>query len=275
MSYAHLFGAAYKSKTNLDWAGVLVERASGMKLNDYFQKHIFQPLGIKNINMFPTDEMKSRLAFMHQKQDGKIRTRDHLLRRALTAPNDEKDKIFNSAGAGCFARPLEYCGAWNRTQNPKLSTDSQPEILATLLNGGKSPTTSARILSSDSVDTFLTNHVPQFPDFGRQNIPAAYPQGNDPQGWNLAGMMTISPGPTGRGKNTTWWAGIANLFWWLDREKGVAGMIASQILPFGGMSCAVPCFAKWLLCGNRLLTWSRSGGARSVVRSGRRNLCCA
>jgi len=28
---------------------------------------------------------------------------------------------------------------------------------------------------------------------------------------------------------------LANLFWWCDREKGVAGMVASQILPFGGI----------------------------------------
>lgn len=46
-------------------------------------------------------------------------------------------------------------------------------------------------------------------------------------------MDTIAPGPTGRGANTAWWAGIVNLFWWCDREKGVAGMIAGQILPFG------------------------------------------
>jgi hypothetical protein len=34
-------------------------------------------------------------------------------------------------------------------------------------------------------------------------------------------------------KGTGWWAGLANLFWWADRQKGVGGMIASQILPFG------------------------------------------
>lgn len=45
-------------------------------------------------------------------------------------------------------------------------------------------------------------------------------------------MLTIEPGFTGRGKNTAWWAGIANLFWWVDREKGVAGMMASQVMPF-------------------------------------------
>lgn len=52
-------------------------------------------------------------------------------------------------------------------------------------------------------------------------------------GWGLSWMLTIEPGATGRGKNTAWWAGIANLFYWVDREKGVAGMIASQVMPFG------------------------------------------
>jgi hypothetical protein len=47
-------------------------------------------------------------------------------------------------------------------------------------------------------------------------------------------FLTIEPGATGRGRNTGWWAGISNQFWWCDREKGVAGMIAGQILPFGG-----------------------------------------
>jgi len=61
-----------------------------------------------------------------------------------------------------------------------------------------------------------------------------YPQeGNPPQGWGLSFMLTQEPGATGRGRNTAYWAGIANLFWWCDREKGVAGMIACQVMPFG------------------------------------------
>ena len=28
---------------------------------------------------------------------------------------------------------------------------------------------------------------------------------------------------------------MSNFFWWVDREKGVAGMIMSQVLPFGDM----------------------------------------
>lgn len=90
------------------------------------------------------------------------------------------------------------------------------------------------------------NQIPQFPNFGRTpipslkpdltvSIPELYPQPHDqPQGWGLTFMLTLHPGPTGRGSNTAHWAGVPNLFWWCDRERGVAGMICSQILPFGG-----------------------------------------
>lgn len=75
------------------------------------QENLFQPLGLKNINMFPTEDMKKKLAFMHQRApDGKLSARDHLLRRAITASTpEEKKAIFNSGGAGAFAKPSEYC----------------------------------------------------------------------------------------------------------------------------------------------------------------------
>ena len=118
------------------------------------------------------------------------------------------------------------------------------EILTELLNDG------GKLLSPTSTDLLFTNQLdlssPAFADFSRTLIPAAkphltnpipelYPQPHDqPQGWSFAGLNVIHPGPAGRGKESVQWAGLANLFWWVDREKGVAGMIASQVLPFGG-----------------------------------------
>ncbi|KAI4137146.1 MAG: hypothetical protein L6R39_007449, partial [Caloplaca ligustica] len=69
-----------------------------MSLNDYFQKNIFQPLGIKNISMFPTSEMKNHLVHMHQRDlNGKIRERDHPMRRPLVGDGDEVANTLNSA----------------------------------------------------------------------------------------------------------------------------------------------------------------------------------
>jgi hypothetical protein len=123
------------------------------------------------------------------------------------------------------------------------------ELIALLLNNGTSPTTGAQILKPSTVDEMFTNQIPDFPQFARQYNPSAnkgivnptsisnmYPEPNDPpQGWGLTFMLTSleQSNPMGRGRNTGHWAGLANLFWWADREKGVGGMIASQVLPFG------------------------------------------
>ncbi|KAF2088808.1 beta-lactamase family protein [Saccharata proteae CBS 121410] len=235
-------GETWEYGTNIDWAGILVERISGMNLNDYFHEYIFEPIGLKNITMFPTESMLKNLAYMHQKQpDGKSTECDHLLRRGSNArTKEEQSRIFCSGGAGCFANPTDYC-----------------QILATLLNDGVAPN-GTRILSKDTVDEMFTNTIPDWPDFSRMGISAAkphqtnpapelYPQpGNPPQGWGLTFLMTNLDGQaqTWRGKNCAQWAGLANLFWWCDREKGVAGMIASQVLPFGELDVIMP----WYTC---------------------------
>jgi len=111
-----------------------------------------------------------------------------------------------------------------------------------LLNDGICPTTGAQLLRKSTVDEMFRNSIPDFPQFGRQGIPSAKPdltnpipdlyptEGNSSQGFGLSFMLT--GGATGRSAGTGWWAGLPNLFWWVDREHGVAGMVCTQILPF-------------------------------------------
>ncbi|QDS77404.1 hypothetical protein FKW77_006281 [Venturia effusa] len=221
-------GERWEYGINIDWAGIALERATHTSLNEYLHTNIFQPLELTDISMFPTKSMKSKLAYMnHRSPDGSLISRDHLLRRPLVVGNEQEiSSCFNSGGAGCFAKPQDYC-----------------QILATLLNNGLSPTTGARILAEATVDEMFRNQIPEFPNFGSQNIPAAKPdltneipaiypvEGNPPQGWGLT-MMLTNGGSTGRSKSTGFWTGLPNLWWWCDREKGVAGIICTQILPF-------------------------------------------
>ncbi|KAK8855024.1 Beta-lactamase-like protein [Apiospora arundinis] len=223
-------GEGWEYGVGVDWAGVALERVTGLSLNDYMHKHIFAPLGIQDMSMIPHHGMRSRLAEMHARgEDGVLRARDHLLLAPLTIDPDEvsqKRQIFNAGGSGLFAKPQEYC-----------------KILAVLLNDGTCPRTGNKILDKATVDEMFRNQVPDFPEFGRQGIPAAIPdlthplpdlypvEGKPPQGWGLTFMQSCG-GPTGRSKGTGHWAGLANTWWWCDREKGVAGMVCTQILPF-------------------------------------------
>ncbi|KAK7519094.1 beta-lactamase/transpeptidase-like protein [Phyllosticta citriasiana] len=236
-------GEVWEYGTNVDWAGLAVERISGLSLNDYFHKHIFEPLELKNVSLFPTEEMEKNLAIMHQKYpDGSIVQQNHPMRRSLTARTpEERADIFNSGGAGCFAKPVEYC-----------------QILATLLNNGTSPKTGAQILSPSTVDLMFTNSIPSQPNFARRGLsdamplltnplPELYPMpDNPPQGWGLTFMLTNLDGTakTWRGRCTGNWAGIANLYYWVDREKGIAGMLASQTLPFADADV----MGSWVAC---------------------------
>jgi len=191
------------------------------------RRYIFEPLELKDITMFPTAQMKKNMAYMHQRApDGTISIRDHLMHRSLTADADDIRACFNSGGAGCFANPREYC-----------------QILATLLNGGISPVTGSCILQKSTLDDMFTNQLPHLPNLGRKHYAAAKPDlvapvdeffpqpPEQPQGWGLTFMITPHPAATGRSANTVHWAGLPNLWWWLDREKGIAGMVCTQIMP--------------------------------------------
>ena len=74
-------------------------------------------MGIQDMSMLPTKSMRDRLAFMHSRDNqGTIRPRDHLLRAPLVVDIDDPaqtDTIFNSGGAGMFAKPQEYCSKRN------------------------------------------------------------------------------------------------------------------------------------------------------------------
>ncbi|KAK5944906.1 hypothetical protein PMZ80_002108 [Knufia obscura] len=225
-------GTVWEYGINIDWAGILVERVSGLKLNDYFLEHILKPMNITHVNMFPTQEMKSKMAWMHSRDlhTGVLKRAidGHLNRAPMVAKTQaEKDAIFQQGGAGCFARPNQYA-----------------QIISVLLNDGVHAPTGNRILKKETVDMMFTNQIPDMPNFGRTAItppkpeysnalPELYPESHDiPQGWGLTFFLHLKQSAV-HSEGTGWWAGLPNLFWWADRQKGIGGMIASQIIPFG------------------------------------------
>ncbi len=50
--------------------------------------------------------------------------------------------------------------------------------------------------------------------------------------WGFSFMINDEPAPTGRPAGAGGWAGLGNLYYWFDRENGVAGFWATQLFPF-------------------------------------------
>ncbi|KAF5375117.1 hypothetical protein D9758_000027 [Tetrapyrgos nigripes] len=217
-------GTRWEYSTAVDWAGLVVEKASGLNLDAYFKKNIFEPLGIKNITLLPQTGIpggvKPRLAGLHfREKDGTIRAMEHLIEM------DESQQEVLYGGSGAFGNAREYC-----------------QILVALMNEGTHPVTKGKILSPASVKELLRDQLTDeklIKDLDRP-IPAAQPELTNPltvlegvpKNWAFAGCKTPQGMPTGRTSQGVWWAGIANHYWFLDNETGVCGMIQCQVLPF-------------------------------------------
>ncbi|KAH8700190.1 beta-lactamase family protein [Talaromyces proteolyticus] len=226
-------GTKFQYGVNIDWAGVLLERVTGLSLDQYFQKHIFEPLGVKDIAFFPTRDMKKRLAYMHRREkDGSLHLSDHLYRFPLAERRTgQPEDRFCSGGAGCFGTPVEYC-----------------KIIAVLLNNGTCPRTKSRILKPETVDEMFKDQIPNLPRYRNTPSESAKPHlanhgpvrpatdDTETEGWGLTFSINHRKWATGRPAGTVNWEGIANLFWFADRDTGVGGMIASQIMPYGDLA---------------------------------------
>ncbi|KAF2430807.1 beta-lactamase/transpeptidase-like protein [Tothia fuscella] len=218
-------GTSWEYGISLDIVGILIERVTSTTLEEYFQENILKPLNIKDFSFYVPNNKLSRLAVIHNRgSDDSLDEGLHLT--PVVAEGD--GEFMHAGGSGGFTTMVEYS-----------------KILAALLCGGVSPTTKQRILGSDTVKLMVENQIPDIPDFARKGFEDAvpfitnpvqelYPQpGNPPQGWSMGGMLTLeADSRTGRKKNTIHWCGITNLYWWLDIESGVAGILGTQILPF-------------------------------------------
>jgi methyl acetate hydrolase len=50
--------------------------------------------------------------------------------------------------------------------------------------------------------------------------------------WGLLGMINMEETPGGRSAGSLFWAGLRNSYFWVDWNRGNAGVICTQILPF-------------------------------------------
>ena len=50
--------------------------------------------------------------------------------------------------------------------------------------------------------------------------------------WSLGFMISTEAVPGGRGPGSLAWAGLGNTYFWIDPQRGIAGVILMQLIPF-------------------------------------------
>ena len=195
----------------IDWAGKMVEAASGKMLGEYFHDHLLGPLGMDDTAFRITDEMRSRLAKIHMRgEDGSLAPQ-----MELEIPQEPE---FEMGGGGLYGTVGDYL-----------------RFIRMILNRGRA--NGDQLLAPETVEMMSRNQM------GKCRVcelkTAIPPFSNDaeffpgmPKTWGLTFMINTEEAPTGRSAGSLGWAGLANSFFWIDPAKGIGGAYLTQVLPF-------------------------------------------
>jgi methyl acetate hydrolase len=202
-------GTAWEYGVNTDWLGLIVEKLSGQSLGSYLRQFVYGPLGMNDSTFAPNTEQRERLLRVMQRQaDGTL----------APSPTDfPSTSEWDAAGHGSYGTVQDY-----------------GRFVQAWLNDG------AGILKPETVEMALQDHLGQIrlPALIKSFVPTV---SNDvpalpvPQTWGLGFHLVLADLPGMRSSGTGDWAGLFNSYYWIDRFKGVGGVLMTQLLPFFDM----------------------------------------
>lgn len=195
---------------NTEFLGLIVEHVSGERLDHYFQRHIFDPLGMRSTFYDVPPDQLHRIAQVHTRApDGGLSAIE------LTLPEQPE---FYPGGVGLFSTANDYLA-----------------LTRMLLDGGALH--GQRILRAESIDLMSANQLE-----GATMAPMTscnpfwscdvelFP-GQDTQ-WGLGFLLNTQSSQTGRAAFSLTWGGACNTFYWVDRTRGVTGVFMTAVVPF-------------------------------------------
>ncbi len=204
-------GTVWEYGTSTDWLGLLVERVSGLGLDEYIEQHIARPLGMSDVTFHPTRDQNARLMPLYARSP-----EGDLVEFPLPVPEAPE---FWSGGYGLHG-----------------TADAYGRFMRALLRGGELDGT--RILNDETVALAFTNSLDGVP-MPVDGIVSSSPElTNDvppypfQEGWGLGLHLTLEDVPGARKAGTGDWAGLFNLYYFVDPATGIGAMLLTQVLPF-------------------------------------------
>jgi CubicO group peptidase (beta-lactamase class C family) len=191
----HQPGERWTYGLNTDMLGYLVEIWSGMPLDEFFRKRIFDPLGMKDTYFYLPKEKYNRLVSLYEGRNGKI---EKVSAKAYDNVDPDYPKTpgtYFSGGAGLSSTVEDYA-----------------KFLQLFLNGGHY--NGVRLLSRKTVELILTDqHVKETKPFGL--------------GFALETESVDYQLPFSVGSFS--WGGAFNTQYWADPKEKMIGLIFTNI----------------------------------------------
>ena len=224
----HEPGLGWTYGSSMTWAGKVLEKVSGMTLDEWTSKHICEPLGLTSVTFFPGEELEPRMADVVYRHwwSGKLL---HL--PGMRQPESEKEAL---GGESCFA-----------------SMDDLMAVLQSLLMDDE------KLLKKETTAMMFS---PQLDDMQRQGLwecldkPVWICQTILKKGeydWGVGGVLINGDSHECLQRGTLMWSGLFHVLWvsltaiafwsvwggrlmvkqWIDRKSGVSGVFGTQLLP--------------------------------------------
>jgi CubicO group peptidase (beta-lactamase class C family) len=203
-------GDRWEYGISTDWLGRLVERISGVNLDEYFRRNILDPLEMADTYFeLPTEKVGRLVKVLQRQQDSSLTELDY----PAPAPNG-----FYGGGGGLVSTAGDYL-----------------RFVRMLLHDGVLD--GARILASETVALMGENHLGALPiPVMKTTNPMLsrdvdfFPGVN--KTWGLGFLINTEALAEGRAAGSLCWAGFYNTYYWIDRETGVGAVLLTQLLPF-------------------------------------------
>ena len=199
-------GTAWIYGYNTDILGAVIEKASGMDLNNFLQQEIFEPLEMSDSHFYLPENKRERLAVVYQPKPGggiqAIPATDGMRSQGLYI---DGPRISYSGGAGLLSTANDYA-----------------RFLQMTLNGGELD--GKRILSRKTIELMTTNHLGDLP----------FRSG---QGFGLGFSIVTDLGERGTlgSVGEYGWGGAYHSTYWVDPLEELVVVYLTQIIPATGL----------------------------------------
>lgn len=200
----HQPGEKFTYGLNTDLLGYLVEVISGMNLDEFFRKRIFEPLGMKDTYFYLPKEKRSRLATLYTEDSATKRIKKngetYQLNGTLYINYPDMDGTYYSGGGGLSSTAYDYS-----------------IFMQMLLNRGEY--NGKRILSRAGVRMMTTNQI------GDLNV------GDNKfgLGFGIATEKSVVNNPSSPG--TFSWGGMFSSSYWIDPTEKIVAQFFLQQFP--------------------------------------------